>query len=334
MRIGSYAGPPNDVTVSTMIQRHPVLTLLLAGVLAGFPSVSALATEIHGHRGARGLLPENTLVGFEKAIALGVDVLEMDTGMTADGVVVVLHDRSLPPDLTRRDGDWIEAPVPVRTLTLEQVKGFDVGRIRPGSRTARRFPDQVPVDGTPIPTLAEALALGAAASPTLEFNVETKLSPRAPGETADPETFARALIDVIRSAGLESRTIVQSFDWRTLAVVEREAPEIRTSFLTAQQRWLDNVEQGSDGASPWMAGLDIDDFDGSIPRAVAAAGGEIWSPFHRDLSADELAEARALGIEVHVWTANDPDDIQRLLDMGVDGIITDYPDRAIALNRQ
>lgn len=269
---------------------------------------------------------------FERAIALGVDILELDTGLSADGVVVVSHDRSLSPDLARKDGVWIAAPVTIRSLTWAELGAYDVGRARPDGKVAQRFPAQTPVDGTPIPRLAEVLELGRD-SDDLQFNIETKISPLAPDETADPETFAAALVAEIRRAGLEDRAIVQSFDWRTLVAVKALAPTVRTAHLTAQQRWLDNLEVGRDGASPWLAGVDVDDHGGSAPRAIAAMGGDIWSPFHRDLTDEALAEAHDLGLEVHVWTPNKPDEIRGLHARGVDGIITDYPDIAIELLR-
>lgn len=307
--------------------RKSVAFLPILAVLAAGP---AMALDIHGHRGARGLLPENTIPAFRQAIVLGVDILELDTGMTADGVVVVSHDRSLSPDLARIGEAWIESPQPLRALTLEELRAVDVGRARPGSRTAKRFPEQVAVDGTAIPTLAEVLAMAKAEGPAdLAFNIETKLSPRAPAETAGPEVFAAAVVAVIREEDVADRAIVQSFDWRTLREVKRIAPEIRTAHLTAERDWLNNVEAGRPGASPWLGGVDVDDVGGSIPRAVAALGGDIWSPFHRDLTPDALAEAHALGLEVHVWTVNDGDAMEALKEMGVDGIITDYPDIAI-----
>lgn len=290
----------------------------------------ALAIDLQGHRGARGLLPENTLPAFERAIELGVDTLELDTGVTKDGVVVVSHDRRLSPDLARGpDGEWVDEPGPLlHELTAAEVAQYDVGRIKPGSRTARRFPEQQPRDGTPIPRLSQVLALGHE-HPSLRFNIETKLVPHAPGDTPEPEAFAAAVIQAVRDSGVSAeRVAIQSFDWRTLTAVKRLAPEIATVCLTAQQRWLDNVQFGRDGASPWTVGLDIDDHNGSVPKLVKAAGCATWSPYHRDLSANALAEAQALGLKVVVWTVNDPDVMRTLKDMGVDGIITDYPDRA------
>ncbi|MEQ8584528.1 MAG: glycerophosphodiester phosphodiesterase [Thalassobaculaceae bacterium] len=305
-------------------------SLTFLPILAALAAGPAMAVDIHGHRGARGLLPENTIPAFREAIRLGVDVLELDTGLTGDGVVVVSHDRSLSPDLARIGDAWIDSPQPLRALTLEELRTVDVGRARPGSRTAERFPDQVAVDGTPIPTLAEVLAMAKTEGQAdLEFNIETKLSPRAPDETAGPEAFAAAVVAVIREADVADRAIVQSFDWRTLGEVKRIAPEIRTAHLTAERDWLNNVEAGRPGASPWLGGVDVDDVGGSVPRAVAALDGDIWSPYHRDLTAEALAEAHALGLEVHVWTVNDGDAMEALKEMGVDGIITDYPDIAI-----
>ncbi|SDG02099.1 glycerophosphodiester phosphodiesterase [Thalassobaculum litoreum] len=309
-------------------------SLTLLTVLAGLSAGPALATDIHGHRGARGLLPENTLPAFREAIALGVDILELDTGMTADGVVVVLHDPALSPDLARIGGTWIDAPKLIRGMTHADLHAVDVGRARPGGKIAERFPDQTPVDGTPVPTLAEVLALAAVEGPDdLRFNIETKLSPLAPGETADPDTFARAVVAVIRAAGVETRAIVQSFDWRTLAVVRHIAPEIRTSYLTAERNWLNNVQAGRPDASPWLGGLDIDDFGGSVPRAIASLHGDIWSPYFRDLTPEALKQAHDLGLEVHVWTVNDATQMKELAEMGVDGIITDYPNVAVEVVR-
>jgi glycerophosphoryl diester phosphodiesterase len=306
--------------------------LAFAAALTGVSGVGAGAADLHGHRGARGLMPENTLPAFTRAIGLGVDILELDTVITADGVVVVTHDRALKPGIARRDGEWIAEPVLVRSLSRAELDRYDVGRLDPTSRGASRFPNQTPVDGTRVPSLSQVFDLAKKrGGKTLRFNIETKLSPLAPDETPDPETFARALVAEIEKAGIADRTIVQSFDWRTLAVVRDIAPGIKTAYLTAAQRWLDNLEVGRDGASPWLGGTDIDDHHGSAPRAIKALGGDIWSPFHRELTAEALKEAHDLGLEVHVWTVNAEADIRRLLEMGVNGIITDYPDVARAV---
>ena len=260
-----------------------------------------MAIDLQGHRGARGLLPENTLPAFERAIALGVTTVELDVGITRDGVVVIHHDRTLNPDLARGpDGQWVRAPAPaIHSLTFAELQRYDVGRIRPGSEYFSRFKDQQPIDGTRIPRLEDLLNKDG----KVRFNIETKISPDAPHETLAPEPFARALIAEVRKAGVEKRTTIQSFDWRALKVVEREAPEIATAYLTSRRH--------------------------PYPGKVHEAGGRIWSPDFTSLSAENLAQAKALGLKIIPWTVNEPGDIARVLDMGVDGIISDYPDRVL-----
>jgi glycerophosphoryl diester phosphodiesterase len=265
-------------------------------------SVPAMAIDLQGHRGARGHLPENTLPAFAYAISLGVTTVELDVGVTRDGVVVVHHDRTLNPDLARGpDGQWVKAPAPaIFSLTFEQLKAYDVGRLRPGSEYLSRFKEQKPVDGTRIPKLEDVLKLDA----KVRFNIETKLSPETPQETLAPEPFARALIAEVRKAGVEKRTTIQSFDFRTLKVVEREAPEIATAYLTSK-RYPD-------------------------PARVAEAGARIWSPDFSVLNEESVKKAKVLGLRIIPWTVNEPGDIARMLDLGVEGIISDYPDRVQA----
>lgn len=292
-------------------------------------SESLFAVEIQGHRGARGLLPENTLPSFARAISLGVDVIELDTAVTADGVVVVSHDPQLSPEFTRdARGNWISPPGPViAALPLSDIKSYDVGRIRPDSDYARRFPDQTPVDGTPIPTLQEVAALAASAgSPTLRFNIETKVRPDGAALTYPPEAFAERLVAALVSAGIAERTVVQSFYWRVLDHVRAIAPGIATACLTSEQHWLDNIGRGESGTSAWT-GRKVSDFGGSVPRMVKASGCDIWSPYFAEVDRANLEQAHGEGLRVVVWTVNDPEQMKALIQLGVDGIITDYPDR-------
>ena len=294
--------------------------------------MTAHAMEIQGHRGARGLLPENTIPAFERAIELGVDVLELDLGMTRDGVPVVHHDRALDPDRTRdTSGAWLAPPGPfLNALDLASLSDFDVGRAAPGSKIAKRFPEQVPRDGTRIPTLAEVLALGKRpGADGIRFNIETKVTPLAPEETAGPEEFARAVVGVLRAEGMLDRADLQSFDWRILHEARKLAPGLSTVCLTAEQRWHDNILRGRPGPSPWTAGLDIEAFGGSVPRLVEAAGCAVWSPYYLDVTDEALAGAHALGLRVVVWTVNEVEEMLDLARLGIDGIITDYPDRAL-----
>jgi glycerophosphoryl diester phosphodiesterase len=126
---------------------------------------------------------------------------------------------------------------------------------------------------------------------------------------------------------MTTRTTLQSFDWRTLRYAQRVAPEIPTVCLTTQQPGDDNVQVGQPGPSPLLAGLDVDDFAGSVPRLVRAAGCAVWSPNARDLTAATLTEAHKEGLKVVVWTVNEESEMNALVESGVDGIISDYPDR-------
>lgn len=307
----------------------------MAGVVsaaAPFRYDAARMLEIHGHRGARGLLPENTLPGFERAIALGVDALEFDVCMTRDGVPVVHHDPTLNPDHTREAGGrWLEPPGPLlKDLDVAELAGLDVGRARPGSRTALRFPHQEPRDGARIPTLAEVLALGRRpAARAVRFNIEIKSSPLEPHESAGPEALALAVAEALRAEGTVGRATVQSFDWRVLRALRTIAPEVAIACLTSERGWRDTVLRGRAGPSPWTAGLSLDAEGGSVPRLVHRFGAPVWMPFHADLTAAALAEARTLGLRVMVWTVNEVPDMEALARLGVDGIVTDYPDRAL-----
>lgn len=304
------------------------MRILLAAALVAAPAAAA-AFDLQGHRGARGLAPENTLAGFARALEVGVVTLELDLAMTQDGVLVVSHEPVLNPDLTRGpDGAWLAGPGPVIHRTpLETVQAYDVGRLKPGTRYASRYPQQRPADGERIPRLADVFALAAKAGDDVRFNIEIKTDPRKPDLAPAPEPFAEAVAQALREAGLTERATVQSFDWRGLVHLRRIAPEIDTACLTAQQSWLDNVEAGRPGASPWLAGLDADEH-GSPAALAKAAGCAIWSPYYRELSPERLAEAKSLGLAVVPWTVNEPADMARSIAMGVDGLITDRPDLA------
>lgn len=310
---------------------------IVAGSLLAL--TAAYAFDLQGHRGARGLAPENTLAGFETALSIGVTTLELDLGVTKDGVVVVSHDTHLNPDHTRApDGTFLDAQGPaIRSLTLAELKRYDVGRLKPGTSYATTFPQQRPVDGATIPTLAEVFDLvRRVKADHVRFNIETKLTPTSGAAVADPETFATAVAQVVREvvvreAGFAARVTLQSFDWRTLLVMRRIAPEIERVCLTIDGGNPDTIQRGKPGASPWTAGLDVDDHGGSVPRLVAAAGCSVWSPHYRTFTTASFAEAKSLGLKLIPWTINQRPDMERHIALGVDGIITDYPDRLRAL---
>jgi glycerophosphoryl diester phosphodiesterase len=302
----------------------------------------ATLPEVQGHRGTRGWAPENTLPAFTKALEFGVDVLELDTGITKDGVVVISHDPCLNPDIVRdATGAWVQPTSAdnkygqcIIDLTFNELQQFDVGRIKPGTDYAKRYVTQQSIDGTRIPTLAALFVLVKQSGNTrVRFNIETKLSPMAHNETVGPQVFVEKLLAVIRENGMAGRVTIQSFDWRTLRISQRLAPDIPTAHLSAQQKWMDNIGAGNREGSAWTAGLNAREFGDSVLRMVKAAGGKTWSPYFGDATPEKIAEAHALGLKVSVWTVNEPKDIQRMLDWKVDSIISDYPDRVLAARR-
>ena len=299
---------------------------LVAGAL--LLASAAQAFDLQGHRGARGLLPENTLPSFERALDLGVTTLELDIAITSDGVLVIHHDPTLNPAITRdASGQFLDKRGPaIHALTWAQLQAYDVGRLNPRSDYARPYPDQQPVDGTKIPRLSDLFDLvKRRADDKVRFAIETKVRPTHPDETQAPEPFARAVVDEIRKGGMAARSQILSFDWRTLQVVQKIAPEIPTVYLSAQQRWLDNIAADRAEGSAWTAGFQYKDH-GSIPKMIKAAGGAYWSVFHGDLDPQKVKEAQSLGLKVLVWTINDPALMERIVGWGVDGLITDRPD--------
>ena len=310
---------------------RPSRLLATAALLAGLAGASAAhALDLQGHRGARGLAPENSLAGFELALQQGVTTVELDIAITRDGVLVIHHDLELNPNHTRdAQGRWLDKPsAPIFHMSWDELQAYDIGRIRPGTSYARQFPDQQPADGTRVPRLADLFArVKALGNERIRFAIETKVRPDSPAHTLPPEAYATAVVNAVRQAGMAGRVQILSFDWRTLQVVQRIAPEIPTVYLTAQQRWTDNVGAHAPEGSAWTAGFQHKDH-GSVPKMIKAAGGRFWSVYHGDLTPERLAEAQGLGLKVLVWTVNDAAQMGRFVDMGVDGLVTDRPDIA------
>jgi glycerophosphoryl diester phosphodiesterase len=297
---------------------------LLGVLLCAATAALAADFDLQGHRGARALAPENTLAGFTRALSIGVSTLELDVVLSADGVPVVAHDLAPNPDITRnRQGRWLQsAGTPFVRQTWREIRQWDVGRINPASRYARDFPDQQPVDGARMPSLAEVYRLvKRLGADHVQLSIETKIDPRRPQASSDPRRLVQAVLQVTRQHGMLERTRIQSFDWRTLDVARRLEPSWPRVYLTARLPRFDTL-----AGTAWTAGRRLSDHD-SVPALVRAAGGRIWSPHHTDLDQGSLAEARELGLRVIPWTVNEMADMERLIDQGVDGLITDRPDR-------
>jgi len=289
---------------------------------------------IHGHRGARGLAPENTMVGFARAWQVGVDGIELDVVISADDRVVIHHDLRLNKAQCRdQSGNWIASDGPrIRELLSTDLSDYDIGRAKPGSETDQHFPQQSPTDGESIPLLDELAAwwhdLGES-RPIL--NIELKSHPDYPDDTPPLKDYSRIIVDELNRLDLIGYTWLQAFDWRLLQLIQNACSEIPTGYLSCFRDGETTIYPG--GVSPWLAGFDPDRFGGSTPRAVHAAGGTFWGPWFGDLDPTVIQEAKTLGLPIHTWTVNESEDIIQALDWGIDGITTDYPDRARRLVR-
>ena len=326
---------------NNLINRNLVITLLMtAGALLAFTAPGLAQTPavannsgkpmVIGHRGGAGLMPENTLASFKRGCQLGIDAIELDVLVSADGQMVVHHDYKLNPAIARSaDGAWLApgSQPAIKDLTLAQLKSYDVGRLKPEAPYTAQYPEQTAVDGERIPTFKEVIDLfKQSCSPSSKLFVEIKTSPEEPDLALPPEVISDRVVKMVRDEGIAGRTWIISFDWRNLAHIRKIAPEMTTGYLTIDTPRTSNLKPNQPGPSPWLAGIDIDDFKGSAPQAVKAAGGRIWSPYFKNLTPEALAEARQLGLLVSVWTPDSPADLQKMIEMKVDAITTNRPD--------
>ena len=250
--------------------------------------------------------------------------------LSRDGEVVVYHDFSLKPEITRTpDGEWLDmwTGFLIKDLTVAEMKRYDVGRLDPNAMYARRYPEQKPVDGETIPTLQEVIDLRRARENKAELWIEIKTSPEAPQASSRSQDVAAAVVDLVYKNYLNRAVKVLSFDWHALVRVQQLAPDIPTVFLTHTGNGQDTIHRGQPGPSPWTAGLDIDQYDGNLPALVAAAGGRYWAPRYNQITLEEIAMAHRRNIEVYVWTPDSEAQIRRCIQLGVDGIITNRSDR-------
>lgn len=278
--------------------------------------------EIVGHRGARGLRPENTLPGFAHALGIGVDTIELDVGLTADGAIVCNHDQALSPvncvdtaPVTPGDPLFPYVGRPLRELTLAQVKTVDAGARHRQDGLAATL---VPEPGTPPPTLAEAAAL-IAGYDGVWASVELKTSPEWPD--ADVEWFVATVRETLEACGLSGRFRLLGFDWRVVVAARLMLPGVECVALVEEE----TVRPGT----AWLAGFELTDpaDPADLVGAALAAGATVLSPYHRQVTRALVDHAHRLGMRVVPWTVNDPAAMARFIDLGVDGLVTDYPDR-------
>jgi len=300
--------------------------------------------DLQAHRGGIGLTVESTIASFSKALDLGVTTLELDVQITKDGFAVVTHDRD-PVETKCTDtapaspGDpqypYVPGKTYVKDLTLAQIRTLDCG-----SKAQPQFPRQQVAPGARMPLLSEVFALvHARHADGVMLNVETKVEAGAPEQTAPREQFVQVVAHEVRRADLVRQVTIQSFDWGALMRMRQVEPRLPIVALTNGQQFL---QAGQPGASPWLGGIDIDDFGGSLVSAAASFHADAISPVAGDPQSGKVTdpgyvpyttpamvrEAHAAGMLVIPWTIDDDATMQSLIDAGVDGLITDYPNTA------
>lgn len=328
--------------------------LLAAGLIAAvlgtglaatqMPTVSAKAKarifDFQSHRGGRDARPENTLYAYAYAMEIGATTIECDMQLTKDGQLVMSHNPILNPDITKdASGNYIpkNSQYDLREMTVEEIQKFDVGSINPASGGYYEVHGKtlIEVPGAKIPTLEQLFQLiNEYGDKEILVNVESKSFPDPAGgqaykNNADPVKFCRAFNDLVKKYGMEDRVTLQSFDWRTLREMKTINPNITLVALYSQQpswgRGSESLRAWEKEPSPWLGGLDIKDYQGDPVKAAKAIGADVVSPYFMEISKDSVAEAHALGMQVVPWTVNEASDMNMLIDMGVDGIITDRP---------
>jgi glycerophosphoryl diester phosphodiesterase len=282
--------------------------------------------DLQSHRGGRGEWTEESLAAFTKSLALGVTTLELDTHLTEDGKVIVWHDDTIQAGkckdtaaATATDPEFPYVGDRVAELSLAQIKTLDCG-----FKQLSGYPEQDVIKGNRIAELKDVYQLVRdTKAAKVRFNVETKVESSEIGG-AGMESLTRAVVAEIQASGMADRTTLQSFDWSSLDLTQEIAPELPLVALSSGNTWMG---VGQPGASRNLGGIDIDDYSGSLPKAAAAQGYDVVSPTFSSVTPEMIADAHELGLPVIPWTVNTTADMERLMDLGVDGIITDYPTR-------
>ena len=283
--------------------------------------------RIYGHRGARGEIVENSIEGFEHTFALGIKAIEFDVLISQDKIPVLSHDFHLDPSMTKDEaGNWLkDSELKIFDKSYDELSKYNIVSFDPESKYGKRFKKQKTVMNAKIPKLSDLFELALKENNKDVFlNLEIKSTPIRTGLTPSPSDTVSLILKDIDKYKLEDRIVISSFDWRILTELKKLNPKILRSFLTLQQD-LSTKKKTIFEDSPWLGKkFPLDDLF-LLPKIIKSLEGHVWSVFYRDVTKQNIDLAHELGLAVIVWTVNRESDIVRMIEYGVDGIITDYP---------
>ncbi|MDB2371063.1 glycerophosphodiester phosphodiesterase family protein [Alphaproteobacteria bacterium] len=283
--------------------------------------------KIYGHRGARGDLPENTLNSFQYLFDYLISAYETDILISKDLIPVIAHDFKLDPSFTQdNNGEWItDENIKIFDLTYEELSKYDVGTLNKLSKYGRNFVNQKSLPNQKIPKLDDLLNLTARnQTENLIINLEIKSTPAQENFTPLPQEMVKLVLDVVNNSALKDKIIYSSFDWRVLREVRDQNPHAPRAYLTELHQSGSKISGTIYDQSPWMDFIPLKNAV-ELPRLIASLGGRAWHPYYRDISKKMIDISHEENLAVNVWTVNDEDDMLKMIEYGVDGIITDYP---------
>ncbi len=283
--------------------------------------------KIYGHRGARGDLLENTLESFKYLFKNNINAYETDILISKDLIPVITHDFRLDPSFTKdNEGNWItDENIIIFDLSYDELLKFDVGSLNKLSRYGRRFVNQKTLENQKIPKLSELLELSSKnKSENLLINLEIKSTPDEENLTPTPEEMVKLVMKEVNKSNLQNKIIISSFDWRTLTEIKNHYPEISRAYLSFQQQTGIKIKNTIYNRSPWMSFLPF--FEKyELPKIIKSQGGKAWHPYHKDITKKLVEISHQEDLPVNVWTVNEENDMLKMIEYGVDGIMTDYP---------
>ena len=283
--------------------------------------------KIYGHRGARGDLPENTLESFKYLFKNNINAYETDILISKDLIPVITHDFRLDPSFTKdNEGNWItDENIIIFDLSYDELLKFDVGSLNKLSRYGRRFVNQKTLENQKIPKLSELLELSSKnKSENLLINLEIKSTPDEENLTPGPEEMVKLVMQEVNKSNLQNKIIISSFDWRTLTEIKNFYPEISRAYLSFQQQTGIKIKNTIYNRSPWMSYLPFFETY-ELPKIIKSQGGKAWHPYHKDITKKLVDISHQEDLPVNVWTVNEENDMLKMIEYGVDGIMTDYP---------